>query len=148
MACNDISNPNWIYVGQRLLIPYDPPDDPPAPTTTPTSTSGGGGESVIYYVKRGDNLYLIARRFGSTVNAIVAANGLRNPNYIWVGQRLVIPTGGGGSPPPGDHRYRVQPGDTLWRIGNHFGVSPWTIAAINGISYPYVIYVGQILIVP
>jgi LysM repeat protein len=33
----------------------------------------------------------IAWRYGTTVWAIAAANGLRNPNYIWAGQRLCIP---------------------------------------------------------
>jgi LysM repeat protein len=42
-------------------------------------------------VGSGDNLTKLAARYGVTVKAIVEANGLRNPNFIWVGQRLVIP---------------------------------------------------------
>lgn len=45
-------------------------------------------------VQAGDTLYSIARRFGSTVDAIVAANQLANPNDIYVGQVLIIPVSG------------------------------------------------------
>lgn len=54
----------------------------PAPTATP--------ETTLYVVKRGDTLYSIARRFGSTVDALKAANGLVN-NNISPGQQLIIP---------------------------------------------------------
>jgi LysM repeat protein len=55
-----------------------------APTATPTP------ETTIYVVKRGDTLFSIARRFGSTVDAVKAANGLVS-NNITPGQQLVIP---------------------------------------------------------
>ncbi|WP_420642397.1 LysM peptidoglycan-binding domain-containing protein [Candidatus Leptofilum sp.] len=54
----------------------------PAPTATP--------ETTIYVVKRGDTLYSIARRFGSTVDAVKVANGLIS-NNITPGQQLIIP---------------------------------------------------------
>jgi lipoprotein-anchoring transpeptidase ErfK/SrfK len=54
---------------------------------------------VVHTVKRGENLTRIAARYGTTVNAIVKANGLRNPSHIYVGQRLKISgkSSGGGS---------------------------------------------------
>ncbi|MCB8926591.1 MAG: LysM peptidoglycan-binding domain-containing protein [Ardenticatenaceae bacterium] len=55
-----------------------------APTATVTPTA------VIYTVQRGDTLYSIARRYGSTVDAVKAANGLAN-NNISPGQQLIIP---------------------------------------------------------
>jgi tetratricopeptide (TPR) repeat protein len=58
----------------------------PSPTATPTSTP----ESTVYVVRRGDTLYSIARRYGTTVQAIMSANGLTNYN-IYVGQQLYIP---------------------------------------------------------
>lgn len=45
----------------------------------------------IHKVKRGENLTLIARRYGTTVAAIAKTNNLRNPNRIYSGQRLRIP---------------------------------------------------------
>ena len=70
--------------------PTPPPtliSPPPPPPPTPTSPS----QETIYVVRRGDTLYSIARRYGTTVQAIMAANGLTNYN-IYVGQQLNIPT--------------------------------------------------------
>ncbi len=55
---------------------------------------------TLYVVRRGDTLYSIARRFGTTVDAILRLNGLTNPNVIYVGQRLRIPDGAITPPPP------------------------------------------------
>ena len=49
-------------------------------------------EPPVYEVQPGDTLYSIAERFGTTVEAIVAANGIADPSLIDVGQKLVIPT--------------------------------------------------------
>lgn len=79
---NNLSPPYVIYVGQRLTIPGGAG---PGPTATP-----GSGERRTYTVQRGDTLYSIARRHGTTVEAIRQANGLSS-NLIFVGQTLVIP---------------------------------------------------------
>lgn len=67
----------------------------PGRSPTPSSSSGGSAtprsSSTIYVVQKGDILSAIAARFGVTVQAIVAANGLANPNHIEPGQRLIIP---------------------------------------------------------
>ncbi|MDX1687874.1 MAG: LysM domain-containing protein [Candidatus Promineifilaceae bacterium] len=102
VAANNIENPNLIYVGQELVIPEGsepPPATTPAPGTTPTPTPppGSGGQTT-YVVQPGDTLYAIARRFGTNVPTLVAANNIANPNLISVGQTLIIP---GGSPQPG-----------------------------------------------
>jgi len=47
--------------------------------------------STVHVVQRGDTLARIAARHGVSVSAIVAANGIRNANLIYTGQRLVIP---------------------------------------------------------
>jgi lipoprotein-anchoring transpeptidase ErfK/SrfK len=57
----------------------------------------------VHVVKRGDTVTKIARRYGTSVKAIVRANGLKNPNRIYVGQKLRVSgkaksaRGGGGS---------------------------------------------------
>jgi len=58
---------------------------PRAPTPTPRSTP------LTYVAQKGDSLSTIAARFGVTVQALMAANGLANPNLVNVGQVLVIP---------------------------------------------------------
>jgi murein DD-endopeptidase MepM/ murein hydrolase activator NlpD len=52
-----------------------------------------------YTIARGDTLSAIAARFGTTVSALAAANGIANPNNIYAGHTLTIPGGGGGGAP-------------------------------------------------
>jgi len=82
-AANGLRWNAWIYVGQRLIIP--------GAAQTPTMSPVHGGST--YVVQRGDTLSSIALRYGTIVAALMAANGLANPNFIYVGQRLVIPNG-------------------------------------------------------
>jgi putative chitinase len=74
---NNIWNINYIRVGQVLLIPGPAPGPWPGPQ--------------YYIVQPGDTLSAIAWRFGRSVWAIAQANGIWNPNLIYVGQRLYIP---------------------------------------------------------
>ncbi len=76
---NGIWNVNYIRAGQILLIPV------PGPMPTP------GPGPRIYIVQSGDTLSAIAWRFGTTVWAIAQANGLWNPNLIYIGQTLFVP---------------------------------------------------------
>ncbi|NLF01894.1 MAG: LysM peptidoglycan-binding domain-containing protein, partial [Anaerolineales bacterium] len=70
---------------------------------------------VVHVVQRGETLYSIARRYSVGMWDIARANGLTNPNRIYVGQRLVIPgTAPAGS--TGGQVYIVRAGDTLYRI--------------------------------
>ncbi len=138
---NGMSNPNLIYVGQRLSIPRT--------SSVPTNDSG------IYVVQSGDTLSSIAARHGTTVNQLVQMNGLSNPNFILVGQRLAIPQGtetGEEDPTPsqsgGSTMYTVQSGDTLIGIAVRFGVNMWDIVVANNIANASLIYVGQTLIIP
>ncbi len=104
---------------------------------------------TIHVVQRGETLYSIARRYGVSVQAIVNANGIRNPNLIYVGQRLRIPTG---APPPpsgtGNITYVVQRGDTLAAVAWRHGVTVNAIVQANGLRNPDFIYVGQRLLIP
>lgn len=43
-----------------------------------------------YFVKKGDNLTKIAKRYGTSVNQLVKWNGIKNPNLIYVGQKLRV----------------------------------------------------------
>jgi LysM repeat protein len=120
------------------------PTAAPAPTTPPSTGA------TTYTVQRGDTLYSIARRYGTTVEAIAAANGIANPSRIRVGQTLRI-TGGTGSPAPvpsGGTTYVVQRGDNLFRIALRYGISYVYLAQYNGIADPSRIYVGQVLKIP
>jgi len=82
---NRIANPNRIFAGQRLRIGSG---RAAAPSRAATATS-----TRIHVVNRGSTLWHIARYYGVSVPAIVAANGIANPSRIFAGQRLVIPGG-------------------------------------------------------
>src|SRR3989304_1112210 len=98
---------------------------------------------TTYVVQPGDNLYRIGLKFGVTVAALKAANGLQS-DTIYVGQRLTGPGGSGGprAPPPPAPR-----GATLFRIGLRFGVTVAAIKAANGLTSD-IIYVAQRLTIP
>jgi LysM repeat protein len=121
------------------------PTAAPVPTTQPS-----GGTTVTYTVQRGDTLYSIARRYGTTVEAIAAANGITNPSRIRTGQTLTI-SGATGVPAPapsGGTTYVVQRGDNLFRIALRYGMSYVYLAQYNGIADPSRIYVGQVIKIP
>jgi lipoprotein-anchoring transpeptidase ErfK/SrfK len=104
----------------------------------------------VHKVKRGETLYSIARRYGTTVNAIVKANGIKHRNRIYVGQRLSIPgkgsSKGGKSSSGGVHV--VRRGENLSMIARRYGTSISAIVKANGIRNANRIYVGQKLRIP
>lgn len=63
------------------------------PTAEPTADAAASTEGSEYVVQNGDSLSGIADRFGIPVAAIMAANKLDNPDFVFVGQRLTIPSG-------------------------------------------------------
>lgn len=97
---NNIANPDRLMPGDVLLIPGVPPIfmtalQPPA-TAVETTYSAAPAEVPSAYVGShtvapGENLYRIALRYGSTVAALSAANGISDPTRIFVGQVLTIP---------------------------------------------------------
>ena len=75
---NKISNPNLIYVGQKLIVGWTDTPVPPEPV------------KVYYTVKRGDNLSKIAAMYNTTVAQLVSWNNIKNPNLIYAGQVLRV----------------------------------------------------------
>ncbi len=92
-----VHNPNLIYAGQTLNIPGRSDSfQAPAPTQQRPASSGGA-----YTVRSGDTMSGIAARHGVSLAALERANPqVRNPNLIYVGQRLNIPGGGDSFTPP------------------------------------------------
>ena len=120
------------------------------PTAAPPPPAVTGG--CYYVVRRGDTLFSIARRFGTTIGAIAQANGLSNPRYIRAGQRLIIPGAYPACAPPsavaGTTVYIVRRGDTLYSIARRYGTTVAAIARANGIANPHRIWAGQRLVIP
>lgn len=94
---NGIVNIQIIIVGQQLVIPgCGTTGNPPPPTSVPGTYppypgNPGSGGGQVYIVQQYDNLFRISLRYGVSINAIAAANGIYNINLIYIGQRLVIP---------------------------------------------------------
>jgi len=156
VAVNNIGNPQLIYAGMVLIIPGSSAAPPlPAPVAPVTG--------AVYTVQLGDTLGNIARRLGVQMQALAAANGLSNPNLIFVGQVLQIPGGGGDTAvptapptvqptpepaPDGAATYTVQSGDSLYFIAHRFGITLSALVVANNITNPSFIYPGLQLIIP
>jgi LysM repeat protein len=115
-------------------------------------------QQYFYTVQMGDTLNGISHLHGISVDAVVEANGIANPDLIVTGQALSIPgtspvsdpvlqpvsSGAGGGQPS----YTVQAGDSLGAIAELFGVSTSDLADYNGIGNLNLIVTGQTLAVP
>ncbi len=97
--CNGILNPHSIYVGQQLRIPGagatcvggSTGGQQPVPAQPIYGTGGSYTNYVVHLVQPGENIFRIGLRYNLTWDRIAQANGLYNPNQIFVGQRLIIP---------------------------------------------------------
>ena len=94
-----------------------------------------------YTVRSGDTLSSIASKFGTSYQALASLNGISNPNLIFAGQTLRV----NGSASAGSVYYTVRSGDNLSAIASRYGTSYQSIAALNGLTNPNLIYAGQTL---
>ena len=148
---NSISNPNLIYVGQRLLVNQSSNSNSSSSGQSSSATTNTETSSASYTVKSGDTLSGIASQYNTTVNQIVSLNQLSNPNLIYVGQVLKLKnsqtTNSSSSSTAATTvgTYTVKAGDTLSAIASRYSTSSSTLASLNSLSNPNLIYVGQVL---
>lgn len=126
---NNILNPNMIYAGDTLIVPVN------NNVTT--------GNDIIYIVKKGDTLWNIARSYNVTVRQIININNIKNPNLIYIGQRLIIPTISSNSYNTNHILYKIKYGDTLYSIARRYNTSIANIVRLNRIKNPNLIYAGE-----
>lgn len=131
---NNLTSDN-ISVGQRLIVKNDGDSTP--------------NECIVYTVKKGDNLYSIARKYGTSVDAIKRYNGLTS-NVLDIGDRLVIPCEDSGSeykPLENNYiSYTVKKGDSLYSIAKKFDTTVDKIMDDNDLSSDD-LDVGMILVI-
>ena len=123
-----------------------PASEPLATELAPSDVEEGVAWHTVQW---GETLYSIARRYGTTWGAIADANSLPNPNQIYAGQKLRIPTPG--EPMPGCRsRHTVKRGEWVWQIARNYGVSPYDILAANGLTIQTAntIYPGMVFCIP
>jgi LysM repeat protein len=157
VSANNLPNRSMIYAGQVLTIP----------TSGSSSSAGNSGTtgqpSGTYVVQYGDSLSAIAARYGTTVAALMQANGLTNTT-IYAGQALKIVPADYAAPTPAatptqqpqqpqqpanaPGTYVVQPGDSFSRIASKYGITAQALAEANGLTIGSYIYTGQVLIIP
>ncbi|MYC96981.1 MAG: LysM peptidoglycan-binding domain-containing protein [Caldilineaceae bacterium SB0661_bin_32] len=106
----------------------------------------------VHIVKPGETLSEIAKYYGTTVADLRRLNSLRDANFVWYGQRLLVDGGGTASVQTQAaeryQQYRVRAGDSLTNLARRHGLSVSRLAQINGISPWHWLYRGQVLQVP
>ncbi|TVP76310.1 MAG: LysM peptidoglycan-binding domain-containing protein [Puniceicoccaceae bacterium] len=171
-AANGLNKDSILRVGQQIQIPVEGGTAAvrtvTADTYQPTSLDEAG---VSYTVKRGDTLSKIASQHGTTVNAIKAANN-KSSDVIRVDERLIIPVSGArsGSSAPrasstsssatpstpatsatsasattGGRTHTVKAGEFPAAIARQYGMTTGELLALNGITDPRRLQVGQVL---
>jgi LysM repeat protein len=161
---NNISDPAQIYAGQVLIIPNLSAPDAGDEIVNPLVATA----PVIHVVQRGEHLASIAQQYGVTVDDILTANNIANPNLVYAGQELQIwpadlsiveteaaaPVETIAEPAPVEAApveivsHTVMAGEHLASIAQRYGVSWTSIAEANGITDPNTIYAGQVLTIP
>lgn len=152
-AANQLAPSATLRIGQTLTVPA-------APVGLDASSGMSSDAANTYTVVSGDTLGGIARKQGTTVSALRAANNLSG-DMLHVGQKLVLPADATGVPAPastssgsgasvraGSGTYTVVPGDTLGAIARRHGAKVGDIALLNNITDPAKLRVGQVLKLP
>ncbi|PCE14288.1 peptidoglycan-binding protein LysM [Microbacterium sp. SZ1] len=147
LAWNGLSWRSVIYPGQSLTLSGAPAAAPAAPVSAPTAPAGAS-----HVVVSGDTVFGIAQKYGTTVDAVLAANGLTRASVIHPGQTLAVsgaaapaPAAAPQTPPPAasTQTHVVAAGDTLFGIAQKYGTTTAALFALNGLSSGSIIYPGQ-----
>lgn len=126
---NNLSSNN-LSVGQVLKLSYDTENEDIK-------------ESNIYTVKKGDSLWLIANKYGTTVDELKNANNLKS-NTLSIGQTLIIPEK---KESTSKISYVVKKGDSLWLIANKYDTTVEKIKSTNNLK-SNTLSIGQVLVIP
>ncbi|MGH7585410.1 MAG: LysM peptidoglycan-binding domain-containing protein [Gemmatimonadales bacterium] len=113
---------------------------------------------VEHWVRKGETMGGIARRYRVSLSALQDANPRVKPKSLRVGQRLIIPTGSGGAASyaaryddepraakggsSARQYHRVKPGESVWSISRRYGISETSLKRMNGLRGNKVL-VGQ-----
>jgi membrane-bound lytic murein transglycosylase D len=134
---------NLIVAGKKLKIPQRGMVITTASKNVRRAPIPNGG---IYRVKRGDNLWILAKRYGTTTKRIQNLNNLKNSN-LYIGQRLRIPGTNKGTATAvkssGKNTYLVRSGDSPFTIAKRHGMRLERFLSLNNLTSSSKIYPGQ-----
>lgn len=154
-----VASPTLVPIGETPPVEQSAatavaasPTEAPSSSQSPTAVPQQG--AMYHTVQQGETLSTIAQRYGTNWQAIANANGIVNPNQIYVGQKLKIPTAGSSGSTGGATGCRishtVKAGEWIWQLARDYGVSPYDILAANGLTIQTAntIYPGRVLCIP
>ncbi|MEJ2643017.1 MAG: LysM peptidoglycan-binding domain-containing protein [Desulfosarcinaceae bacterium] len=140
---NNMYRSNLIVAGKKLKIPRR---GAVIPASNKSARRAPYPKSGIYRVKRGDNLWILAKRYGTTTKEIQNLNNLKNSN-LHIGQRLRIPgarkTVAKASKAGGTSYYRVRRGDSPFAIAKRYGMPLARFLSLNNLTTHSKIFPGQ-----
>jgi len=154
MVNNGISNPDFIYVGQRLVIPGLKSTAENSSSTIQSTVQSMANKPLpngdgYHIVRRGDTLSQIAKDNGMALAELLRFNGLTNSNFIWVGQKLrvtarVAPVKSEKEAEPKLAIIHVfKAGDSLEALAEENNTSVEAILRANGLPHEKFVWVGQ-----
>jgi LysM repeat protein len=114
---------------------------------------GSAGAATVT-VAPGQTLTQIARSYGTTVPVLASVNGLSDPNSVEAGTVLQVPSSASTpatstpSTPASPSTVVVAPGQSLWSIAHHYGITVAALASANGIADSAHVLVGAKLAIP
>ncbi|WCD91850.1 LysM peptidoglycan-binding domain-containing protein [Microbacterium sp. nov. GSS16] len=149
LSWNGLGWRSVIFPGQTLRL--SPASAPSAPPTSPAAPA----PAAVHTVVPGDTVFAIAKRYGTTVSAIMTSNGLGGSAMITPGQTLRVAAAPAAAPvsavaptaPPAaaPASHIVAAGDTLFGIARKHGTSVSALLQANGMGEGSIIYPGQTL---
>jgi membrane-bound lytic murein transglycosylase D len=143
MVANNIRSRNFIRAGQKLKIPLRGSGRIQARAS---ETQGyGSSQPLRYRVKRGDSLWLLARRHDTNIQEIMSLNRLKS-SRLHIGQELLIRKGTHSvEPEVGTKTYKVKRGDSPYHIAVKHNMKLKRFLSLNDLTPRSKIYPGQVL---
>ncbi len=135
MNMNGLKSKNYLRAGWKLKIPTGKYTSAPAYSAAPDTPTK-------YTVKKGDSLWKIAERFGTTVKSIKTANGLSS-SWLKIGQELTISQSASGTKSADGQNYTVKRGDSPYLIAKRHGMNLYEFLKINSLTPDSTIFPGQ-----
>jgi len=144
MNANNLRNKHFLRINQKLKIPLSQTAIASLEVSQ-IQASQIKGEIIEYRVRKGDSLWLIARRYRTTTKMIQSLNQL-DSTLLSIGQRLKIPSGRTMASAIGDTQtYLVRKGDSPYLIAKRYNMDLSTFLDLNGLTPKSMIYPGQVL---